>query len=247
MTGRLAGSAVLVLTLAACADGTASPAPSAAPTGVSSAAPSAAGSASAAPGRSAALAEAFLERIRDPEARYRLDQTLTVVVGQETSESRSHTDVDGADRWIVSDNSVRGGAATHSEYLQSDGLAFERFDDQDWRAIGPASAPEVPFPFLEANDLRYGGREISGGQFLDAFSLVESIPIGTAVAESLGVMGGSASVVTFDCFVYPDGSPVRIEISFLLSGSDGSSAGQGTIVQDYAEFGGDVVVEPPVG
>ena len=148
---------------------------------------------------------------------------------------------------IVSDNTVRGGATTHTEYLQTAGTAFERTSDQDWRAIGPAAEPEAPFPFLTVDDLRYTGQEITGGQFLDSFSITESIPIGASVAESLGVMGGTASVVTFDCSVYADGRPVRIEIGFQLSAADGSPAGFGSIVQDYAEFGGDVVVEPPVG
>lgn len=249
MTARPVVLAVIIPTLAAaCATGASSPAPTVAP---SVAPPSVAASpgstGSPGPERTGAMAAAFLERIRDPNARYRLDQVLTVVVGQETSESTSHTDVAGADRLIVSDNSVRGGQSTHSEYLQTEGTAFERTGDQDWRAIGPAAEPEVPFPFLTADDMRYAGREITGGQFLDSFSLVESIPIGASVAESLGVMGGTASIVTFDCFVYTDGSPVRIEIGFQLSAADGSSAGYGSIVQDYAEFGGDVVVEPPVG
>jgi hypothetical protein len=251
VTGRLAVCPVLVLlslVVAACSAGATSPAPtvpaSAAPP---SAAPSPGSTGSPGPDRTTALAASFLEHIRDPLARYRLDQALTIVVGEETSESKSHSDVAGPDRLIVSDDSVRGGATTHSEYLQTAGAAFQRTGDQDWRAIGPATEPEVPFPFLTADDLRYQGREITGGQFLDSFSLVDSIPIGTSVAESLGVTGGTASIVTFDCSVYPDGRPVRIEIGFQLSAADGSSAGYGAITQDYAEFGGNVTVEPPVG
>ena len=251
MTGRLAVGTVAVLVsvvAAACSAGATSPAPAVSASAASPSVASSPGSTgSPGPDRTTALAAAFLEQIRDPKARYRLDQTLTVTVGQQSSESKSHSDVAGADRLIVSDNTVRGGATTHSEYLQTAGTAFERTGDQDWRAIGPAAEPETPFPFLTTDDLRYQGREITGGQFLDAFSLHDSIPIGASVAESLGVTGGTASVVTFDCSVYPDGRPVRIEIGFQLSAADGSSAGFGSIVQDYAEFGGDVVVEPPVG
>jgi hypothetical protein len=251
VTGRFAVRTIAVfasMVVAACSAGATPPAPT---VDVSAAPPSAVASpersGSAGPDRIAALAAAFLDHIRDPTARYRLDQTLTVVVGEESSESKSHSDVAGADRLIVSDNTVRGGSTTHSEYLQTAGTAFERTGDQDWRAIGPATEPEVPFPFLTVADLRYQGRGITGGQFLDSFSLDDSIPIGSSVAESLGVTGGTASIVTFDCSVYPDGRPVRIEIGFQLSAADGSSAGYGAITQDYAEFGGDVTVAPPVG
>ncbi len=251
MTGRLAARTFALfasMIAAACSAGATSPAPnvsaSAAPPSVA-ASPESSGSSG--PDRTTALAAAFLDQIRDPKARYRLDQTLTVVVGEESSESKSHSDVAGPDRLIVSDDTVRGGATTHSEYLQTAGAAFQRTGDQDWRAVGPATEPEVPFPFLTVEDLRYQGRGITGGQFLDSFSLDDSIPIGSSVAESLGVTGGTASIVTFDCSVYPDGRPVRIEIGFQLSAADGSSAGYGAITQDYAEFGGDVTVAPPVG
>ncbi len=58
--------------------------------------------------------------------------------------------------------------------------------------------------------------------------------------------GGSASIIVFDAFLQPDGSPVGIQLGLQLTGADGSTAGYATIVQDYADFGGDVVVEPPV-
>ena len=51
----------------------------------------------------------------------------------------------------------------------------------------------------------------------------------------------------FDCFLQPDGSPVRVVLEYQLSGADGSPAGYGSIEQEYSEFGGDIVVEPPVG
>ncbi len=248
MIGRqpaIAGLLVSVV-VAGCASGS-SPSDIASPSvAASTAEPSTASSASPSVDRSETLAAAFLERIRDPGARYRLDQTLTVVIGQASSEAISHSDVAGADRLIISENTV-GGATTHSEYLQTAGVAFERTGDEDWRAVGPAQEPQVPFPFLSVSDMRYGGREIKGGAFLDAFSLAKDIPIGASVAESLGVMGGSASIVVFDCFVQPDGSPVRVEVGFQLDAADGSAAGYGTIMQDYAEFGGDIVVEPPIG
>lgn len=82
---------------------------------------------------------------------------------------------------------------------------------------------------------------------VEAFSLTAAIPIGKPVAESLGVMGGTASVVVFDCYLRDDGIPVRLENGLQLDAADGTTAGNGTIVQDYAEFGGEVVVEPPVG
>lgn len=58
--------------------------------------------------------------------------------------------------------------------------------------------------------------------------------------------GGSASIVAFDAFLQTDGSPIRLEVGFQLTGADGSAAGHGTIAQDYADFGGEVVVDPPV-
>ena len=39
------------------------------------------------------LSTAFLDLIRDPNARYRLDQTYVIVVGQGSTMSVSHTDV----------------------------------------------------------------------------------------------------------------------------------------------------------
>jgi hypothetical protein len=95
--------------------------------------------------------------------------------------------------------------------------------------------------------MRYAGRQIEGGEFLESFSLAQAIPIGGAVAESLGVAGGTASVVLFDCFLLRDGSPVRVEVGLQLSAADGSAAGYSTIDQDYSEFGGEIVVDPPVG
>ena len=241
--GPLAGA--LALVVAGC---TSSGAPGAS-TAPSVAPPSAAGSPSAAsPGPSPdhALVTAFLERLRDPAARYRVDQTLSVVVGQAASKATSHSDVSGDDRLTVSDSTI-GGETTHTEFLQTDGEAYERRGEEEWRAVGPAQALPQPFAFLDASDMRYAGRRIAGGEFLESFSLVQPIPIGGAVAESLGVTGGMASVVLFDCFLLRDGSPVRVEVGLQLTQADGSAAGYSTIEQDYSEFGGDIVVEPPVG
>ena len=197
------------------------------------------------PDPGAKLATTFLARIRDPAARFRLDQTLTVVIGQNSSKAVSHSDVAGADTMVVSDSTV-GGKTTHSEYLQSGGTAFERSAGGDWRATGPASARGDPFPFLDATDMRYAGRVVKAGEFLESLSLGQAVQLGTPLAESLGVTGGSASIVVFDAFLQVDGSPVGIQLGLQLTGADGSTAGYGTIVQDYADFGGDVVVEPPV-
>lgn len=204
------------------------------------------GSGSPEPGTGATLATAFLERIRDPGARYRLDETLTLVVGQNSSKAVSHSDVAGADMIVISDKTV-GGTTTHSEYLESGGTVFERNGGDDWHATGPVDAKDVPFPFLKASDMRYAGRQIRDAEFLESYSLAQAIPIGASIAESLGVKGGSASIVVFDAFLQTDGSPIRIEVAFQITAADGSAAGNGTIAQDYADFGGEVVVEPPVG
>jgi hypothetical protein len=238
--GLAAGA--LVLLVAGCTSSAASTVPTAAP-------PSAASSASAAsprPSPDQALITAFLKQLRDPAASYRVDQTVNVVVGESASTATSHSDVSGDDRLTVSDSTV-GSETTHSEYLQADGEAYERRGEDDWRALGPAQALPEPFPFLDASDMRSAGRQIQGGEFLESFTLAQVIPIGGTVAESLGVPGGSASVVTFDCFLLGDGSPVRVEVGLELSKADGSAAGYSTIEQDYSEFGGDIVVEPPVG
>lgn len=207
--------------------------------------PGSRGTGSPEPSVGAALATAFLERLRDPGARYRIDETLTVVVGQSSSKAISHSDVAGADMMVISDSTV-GGTTKHSEYLQVSGTAFERSAGGDWRATGPADARQTPFPFIEATNMRYAGRQIKDAEFLESLSLAKAIPIGTAVAESLGVMGGSASIVQFDAFLQTDGTPIRVEVGFQLTGADGSAAGYGTIAQDFADFGGDVVVDPPV-
>ncbi len=241
-TRRWLTACAIALIVAGCTSSAASTAPS-------PVAPSPAGSASGiAPSPSAdpALVTTFLKRLRDPAARYRVDQTLDVVVGQASSTAKSHSDVSGDDRLVVSDSTV-GGKTTHSEYLQADGEAYQRVGDEDWRSVGPAQAMAVPFSFLKASDLRSTGRQVQAGEFLEAFSLAQVIPIGEAVAESLGVTGGTANVVLFDCFLLGDGSPVRVQVGLQLSAADGSDAGYSTIEQDYSEFGGDIVVEPPVG
>lgn len=203
------------------------------------------GTGSPEPSVGADLATSFLERVRDPDARYRVDETLTVVIGQATSTAVSHSDVDGADMMVISDTTV-GGTKKHSEYLQVGGAAFDRSAGGDWRATGPADPRQTPFPFIEAADMQYAGRQIKDGEFLESLSLAKAIPIGTPVAESLGLTGGSASIVVFDAFLQADGSPIRVEVGFQLTGADGSAAGYGTIAQEYADFGGDVVIEPPV-
>ncbi len=114
------------------------------------------------PDPGAHLATAFLERIRDPAARFQLDQTLTIVIGQNSSRAVSHSDVAGADTMVVSDSTVAG-KTTHSEHLQSGGTAFERSAGGDWRATGPASARGDPFPFLDATDMRCAGRVVKAG------------------------------------------------------------------------------------
>jgi hypothetical protein len=208
-------------------------------------APGVGGAGSPGPSVGADLARSFLERVRDPDARYRVDETLTVVIGQATSKAVSHSDVDGADMMVISDSTV-GGTTKHSEYLQVGGAAFDRSAGGDWHATGPADARQTPFPFIEAANMQYAGRQIKDGEFLESLSLAKAIPIGTPVAESLGVTGGSASIVLFHAFLQADGSPVRVEVGFQLTGADGSAAGYGTIAQDYADFGGDVVVKPSV-
>jgi hypothetical protein len=230
------------LTVVGCSSSAASPAPSpVAPSPVASAS-GVAPSPSAAP----ALVTVFLERLRDPAARYRLDQTVDVVVGQATTSATSHSDVSGADRLVVTDRTV-GGETTHSEYLQADGEAYQRLGEEDWRSVGQAQALAVPFSFLKASNLHSTGRQVQAGEFLEAFSLAQVIPIGEGVAESLGVAGGTANVVLFDCFLLGDGSPVRVQVGLQLSAADGSDAGYSTIEQDYSEFGGDIVVDPPIG
>jgi hypothetical protein len=238
--GPIAGA--LALIVAGCTSSAGSTAPSVAP----SSAVGSTSSPSPVPSADPALVTAFLEHVRDPGARYRVDQTLEVVVGQASSKATSHSDVSGEDRLIVTDSTV-GGETTHTESLQVDGEAYERRGDEDWRAVGPAEALPQPFPFLQASDMRYAGRQIEGGEFLESFSLGQAIPIGGGVAETLGVTGGTASVVLFDCFLLRDGSPVRVEVGLQLSAADGSAAGYSTIEQDYSEFGDEIVVEPPVG
>ena len=248
MIYRRAAAAAGVMTVAlvaACGSAsapTASGSPSVAP---STAAPVVGGATSPDPGRGVSLAGTFLERVNDPAARYRLDQTLTVTIGSNSSKAVSHTDADGAAMKIVSDSTV-GGTTTHLEQFQADGAAYERRGSEDWRAVEPTEGQGALYPFLKVDHIRYAGRKIKAGEFLDALSLAKTITLGTAVAESLGVMGGSASIVVLDCYLHGDGSPVRIEVGFQIDAADGSTAGYGTIVQDFAEFGGDIVVEPPV-
>ena len=223
-----------------------SPAPSATPAGTSAPSPDVASSPTADTGRGVTLSTAFLDLIRDPNARYRLDQTYVIVVGQGSTRSVSHTDVAGPDVMTITDL-TSGETTTHTEYLQADGGAYEREGEEDWRELDAPGVRPPPFPFLKPEHLLYGGRQISGGEFLESLRLADAIPVGGAVAESLGVAGGTASVVVFDCFLQPDGSPVRVVLEYQLSGADGSPAGYGSIEQEYSEFGGDIVVEPPVG
>lgn len=199
------------------------------------------------PGRGETLAAAFLGRIQDPSARYRFDETYTLVIGEGSPVvATSHTDVAGADLMIITDRTADG-ATTHGEYLQVGGAAFERSGDEDWRAVDLPGERQAPFVFLETTNIRYGGLEIKGGALLESLSLAEAIPIGGALADSIGVMGGSSSIVIFDCFLQGDGSPVLIEVGIQINGADGNAAGYSTIVQEYTEFGGDVVVAPPIG
>ncbi len=242
----LVAGALVLMVLAGCTSSGASPVASTAPSAAPRAAPGSATATSSGPSSDLTLVTTFLERLRDPAASYRVDQTVNVVVGQAASEATSHSDVSGADRLTVSDSTV-GGETTHSEYLVTNGEAYQRSGEEDWRAVGPAQALPPPFPFLEASYMRSAGRQLAGGEFLESFSLAQVIPIGGAVAESFGVTGGTASVVTFDCFLLGDGSPARIEVGLQLTKADGSTAGYSTIEQDYSEFGGDVVIEPPVG
>ena len=242
---RSAAGLMTVALVAACASAsapTAGPPASAAPP---SAGPVVGGATSPDPGRSASLAGTFLELVNDPAARYRLDQTLTVMVGTSSSKAVSHTDAAGAAIKFVSDSTV-GGETTHLEYFQADGSAYERRGTEEWRAVEPTNQQGALYPFLEVDDIKYAGRRIKAGEFLDTLTLAKTIPLGTSVAESLGVMGGSANITVLDCYVHGDGSPVRIEVGFQVDAADGSTAGYGTIVQDFAEFGGDIVVEPPV-
>lgn len=246
MTGRRQRvvGALASLVVAAC---TAAPAGTVAPSVAPPPTPGpvAGSSGSPVPDHAERLAAAFLGHVQDPKARYRMDQTLTVVIGQSTSTAVSHSDVAGLDLKVVSDN-TDGGTTTHVEYLQSGGSAYSRTGDEDWRAVGPAAAQPGLFPFMKGSDLRYAGHRINGGAFTNSFSLAQEIPIGTSVAEAFGVMGGTATVIAFDCFVQSDGVPLSVQMGFRLDSADGSAAGQGTIVQDYAEFGGDIVIDPPI-
>ena len=249
MTGRrFVAGPFASLVIAACAAAPAGiVAPSVAPPSVAlpTVVPVAGSSGSPVPDHGARLASAFLDHVQDPAARYRMDQTLTVVVGQSTSSSVSHSDVAGLDLMVVSDNTANG-TTTHQEYLQAAGEAYSRTGDEDWRAVGPALAQPGLYPFIKGTDLRYAGHQINGGAFTDSLSLAAAIPIGKSVAETFGVMGGTATVIAFDCFVQADGIPFSVEMGFRLDGADGSAAGYGTIVQEYTEFGGDIVIDPPI-
>ena len=200
------------------------------------------------PSADPALVTAFLERLRDPAARYRVDQTLDVVVGQASSTASVALGRVGrrpADRLRQhrrrQDDPLgvppggRGGVRARGRR----GLARGRAGPGDGRAV---LVPEGERPALRRSP---GPRPASSSRRCRS---QQAIPIGGAVAESLGVTGGTANVVAVR--LLPASATAARSASRSGSSSPAPTAAPpatAPIEQDYTEFGGDIVVEPPVG
>lgn len=244
---RLAALGILLAVLLACS-AQASLLPSSSPTPAvasPSPAPSVGGSPTPDPGL--ARITRFLDRIRDADVAYRVAQTYELRLGDQRSTTTTHTDVSGADTYSTSDT-TSGDETLHEEIATVGGRIYELGSDGEWTIAGQQDTSNLPFQFLDAGNLSDHGRGLHGGQLLSHLGLIDPVPLSSAVAEDLGVSGGSAQIVGFDVFAASDGRPVFIELTFSVMSSAGDTVGIGTIEQTYTDFDAEIVVTaPPIG
>lgn len=189
----------------------------------------------------------FLDRIRDADVAYRVDQTYELRLGNQRSTTTTHKDVSGADTYSTSDT-TSGDETLHEEIATVGGRIYELGSDGKWTIAGQQDTSNLPFQFLDAGNLSDQGRGLHGGQLLSRLGLIDPVPLSSAVAEDLGVSGGSARIVGFDVFAEADGRPVFIELTFSVMSSAGDTVGIGTIEQTYTDFDAEIVVMvPPIG
>lgn len=243
MSRVLASVLAVAVLLAACGGGASSPGGSPGP------------SSGATPGASVdadALAAAFVAVLADPELQTGIAQqaTATSVSGADAIELR----VTMIGELAMPDVALEVAIETEGESTR---FALVVVGDRNFVDIGegwveapPGSVDttELTDALLvvdDPDDLAYAGTQVVDGETLYHLIAVRPLPYSPGGVPGTGDEMGT--IDDLDAYVEADGTPVRIELSFTASGSDGTGATtvQGTTEIRFSDVGGGQVIVPP--